>query len=484
MQQHKIIEDYLDNVVPEKISPQKQDELRAELESHIYDRVDFYMESGYDEETALKKAVEQMGETESVKRNFSALYYDSTPKAIFLFSGICIFNLLSVIAAVGYMNFVDPIIYSFPSVAVLSVFLAVFVFLVVYTIKCKRQNLRKQHMGIVSAFVLVSLGSFVTSGIFFPIINAGKLVVRYVTAFPGDGSDLDIYFANIIAVILFTVLSFVAYNKGGAFRKKPYRLSLKQITAILSVLCLCFLVLYGFAFAKYEWWYNQEKITETSEEEYCSFISAEQWKLYDGIEERSHISETEKSLTEKGFVKQKSYEDFIESYIFPYSTQELLEERIASSGGSGYSIFSYTHTMDNEDEYDDMISCILVSYNENGEIIYKLFIPDLDIDYSGCYLNYNDGYETREWCGNLQKGENCEEALKFIRGTGARVIEDKNFKGENSESKYNIYLECYYPFNPDFIDFLFNRYEDVSYCYHVEIISENGIIADYKVSTE
>ena len=88
MQQHKIIEDYLDNVVPEKISPQKQDELRAELESHIYDRVDFYMESGYDEETALEKAVEQMGETESVKRNFSALYYDSTPKAIFLFSGI------------------------------------------------------------------------------------------------------------------------------------------------------------------------------------------------------------------------------------------------------------------------------------------------------------------------------------------------------------------------------------------------------------
>ncbi|MBQ2828700.1 MAG: hypothetical protein IJF20_05595 [Clostridia bacterium] len=484
MQRPEFVEDYLDSVIPEKISLKTQSELREELESHIYDRADFYIEIGYDEETALKKAVEQMGETESVKRNFNALYYDSTSKAIFLFSGICIWNLLAIIAAWGYMNFVDPIMYSLPSVAVLAVFLAVFVFLVVYTIKCKRQNLRKQHIGIVAAFVLISLGSFITSGIFFPIINAGKLVVRYVTTFPGDGSDLDIYFANIIAVILFTVLSFIAYDKGGAFRKKPYRLSLKQITAILSVLCLCFLVLYGFAFAKYEWWYNQEKITETSEKEYCSFISAEQWKLYDGIEERSYISETEKSLTEKGFVKQKSYEDFIESYIFPYSTQELLEERIASSGGSGYSIFSYTHTMDNEDEYDDIISCILVSYNENGEIIYKLFIPDMDIDYSGCYLNYNDGYETREWCGNLRKGENCEEALNFIRGTGARVIEDKNFKGENSESKYNIYLECYHPFNPDFIDFLFNRYEDVSYSYRIEIISENGIIADYKVLTE
>ncbi len=484
MQQHKIVEDYLDSVIPKKISPKTQGELREELESHIYDRADFYMEIGYDEETALKKSVEQMGETESVKRNFNALYYDSTPKAIFLFSGICIWNLLAIIAAWGYMNFVDPIMYSLPSIALLTVFLAVFVFLVVYTIKCKRQNLRKQHIGIVAAFVLISLGSFITSGIFFPIINAGKLIVRYLTTFPGEGSDLDIYFANIIAVILFTVLSFIAYDKGSAFRKKPYRLSLKQITAILSVCCVCFLVLYGFAFAKYEWWYNQEEITETSEEEYFSFISAEQRALYNGIEEGNDISKTEKKLTEKGFVKQKSYEAFIKRYIFPYTTEKLLEERIASSDGSGYSILSYTHAMNDEDEYDDIISCVLLAYNENGEIFYKLFIPDMDNDYSGCYLNYNDGQEAKEWYDNLRKGESCEDALIFIRGTGAVIIEDKSFKGENFDSKYNIYLECYYPLKPDFIDFLFNWREEASYCYRIEIISENGIITDYKVLTE
>lgn len=484
MQRPEFVEDYLDSVIPEKISLKTQSELREELESHIYDRAEFYIEIGYDEETALKKAVEQMGETESVKRSFNALYYDSTPKAIFLFSGICIWNLLAVIAAWGYMNFVDPIMYSLPSVAVLAVFLAVFVFLVVYTIKCKRQNLRKQHIGIVAAFVLISLGSFITSGIFFPIINAGKLVVRYVTTFPGDGSDLDIYFANIIAVILFTVLSFIAYDKGSAFRKKPYRLSLKQITAILSALCLCFLVIYGFAVAKYEWWYNQEEITETSEEEYISAIAAQQRDIYNGIEKGNDASKIENRLTEAGFVKQKSYEAFIKSYIFPYTTEKLLEERISSSGGSGYSVFSYTHTMNDEDEYDDIISCILVSYNENGEIIYKLFIPDMDNDFSGCYLNYNDGYETREWYDNLQKGEDCETAFEFIRNTGAIIIEDKKFEAENVESKYNIYLECYYPLKPDYIDFLFNWREEVSYCYHIEIISEDDIITDYKIQSE
>ena len=125
MQQHKIVKEYLDKVIPKKISPKTQDELREEMESHIYDRADFYMEIGYDEEAAVKKAVEQMGETESVKRNFNALYYDSTPKAIFLFSGICIWNLLAIVAEVGYMNFVDPIMFSLPSIAFMAVFLAV-----------------------------------------------------------------------------------------------------------------------------------------------------------------------------------------------------------------------------------------------------------------------------------------------------------------------------------------------------------------------
>lgn len=483
MQQYKVVEEYLDRVIPEKISPKMQEELRKEIEGHIYDRVDFYIEIGFDEEAALKKAVEQMGETDSVKRNFNALYCDSTPKAIFLFSGICIWNLMAVIYAFGYMNFVDPIIYSLPSVAVMTVFLAMFVFLTVYTIKCARQKLTKQLLSIVSAFTLVSLGSFITSGIFFPIINGGKLVVKYLTSFPGDGSDIDIYVANIVSVILFAVLSFRAYENISTFRKKPRRLSLKQITTILLACCVCFLVLYGFAFSKYEWWYNTEDFSETSEEEYISVITEEQREIYNGIESENYISETDKELTEKGFIKQKSYEAFIKNYIFPYGTKELLEERISETGGNGYAIYSYTHTMNEENEYDDIISSIMVSYNKNGEIIYKLFIPDTDNTFSSFYyLNYDDGYEVKEWCDNLRKGEACKTALDFIRNTGAVITEDTKFEGERTESKYNIYFECYHPIKPDYIHFLLDWYEETSYCYHIEIVSENGTITDYKIS--
>ena len=96
MQQHKTVEDYLDNVIPEKISKKIKDEIRAELESHIYDKADFYLNIGYDEETSIKKSIEEMGEAESVKSEFCSLYKDSTIKGLLLFGSICILNLISV----------------------------------------------------------------------------------------------------------------------------------------------------------------------------------------------------------------------------------------------------------------------------------------------------------------------------------------------------------------------------------------------------
>lgn len=485
MRRYKFVDEYLRDVISEKISPQMQKELREELEGHIYDRAEFYMEIGFDEETALKKSVEQMGETESVKRNFNALYRDSTYKAVLAFSGICAWNLLAIIWGLGYMNFVDPIMYSLPSIAVMAVFLAVFVFLTAYTVRCARQKLTKQLMGIAAAFTLVSLGSFITSGIFFPIINGGKLVVRYLTAFSGDGSDMDIYVANIISVISFTVFSFIAYDKISTYRKKPHRLSLKQITVILSACSVCFLVLYGFAFSKYEWWYNTENFSETSEKEYVSFITEEQRGIYNSIEFGNEISETEKELTEQGFVKHKSCENFIKSYIFPYRTEEFLREKIAEAEGSGHAVYSYIHSANEEHEYDDIISCIIVSYNEKGEIVYKLFVPDTDNTFSGFYyLDYDDGEEVKDWYENLYEGQDCENALEFIRNTGAVTTEDKKLNGKSTESEYNIYFACYHPFNPNFIDFLFDWHDEESYCYHIEITSENGIITDHRISIE
>ena len=85
MQQRKIVEDYLNTVIPKKLSEDKKSEIRAEIECHIYDRADFYMEIGYDEATAFEKAVEQMGEAEPVRAELTAIHQDSSLKGFLLF---------------------------------------------------------------------------------------------------------------------------------------------------------------------------------------------------------------------------------------------------------------------------------------------------------------------------------------------------------------------------------------------------------------
>lgn len=49
-------------------------EVSYELESHIADRIEYYEEIGYDEETAAQKAVEHMGDPEAVSNAFCEIY--------------------------------------------------------------------------------------------------------------------------------------------------------------------------------------------------------------------------------------------------------------------------------------------------------------------------------------------------------------------------------------------------------------------------
>ena len=484
MQQHKIVEEYLDRIIPQRISPKTEEEIREEIESHIYDKADFYMEIGYDEETAIKKAVEQMGETEDVKAKFSALYKDSLLKAILLFFGICTWNVAAVTAYLGYMNFVDPVDYELPTIAFLIPVLAAIVLLIVYTIKCIRQKLQKQLLGIIGAFVLVSLGSFVTSGIFFPVINAGKLIIKYITngVYPTEGpvagSDMDIIIANIILVILYTALSFRAYNKMG-FRNKPYRLSLKQITVILSVVSLCFTVVYGFAYAKYEWNYTQV-LNEAKENDVSnSAVTAEQRKMYDCIEIGDKIEETEKILTQNGFVKQKkNFSDYISGCYMPFWVDDYLAEKNPEKSDESEH-YVYCHTI--ESECSDIISCIVVSCNANGEIGYKLFIPDVEQIGQICYLNYSHGEEMADLSDNIEKGDSVENILKLVRTTDAHIIEDENHVGEKTVNTYKIYFSCYYPLEPDFFDLIFNSFDEEKYENDLEIVAENGAIKEFEV---
>lgn len=224
MQQRKIVEDYLDSVIPQKISEATKSRLRAELECHIHDRADFYMEIGYDEDAAFEKAVEQMGEGEEVKTEFESLYNDSTLKGVLLFLGMCTVNWLSVSQfGLGYWYFIEPSMHHFPSIIELAAFLAGFVFLTVHTIKCCRHKLHNQLMGMSTAYAVMAFASVITSGLFYPIFNAGYLAYCYITNSPAPESDLAVP-VNIVVLVAYALISFWSLMRESKPRKKPYLL--------------------------------------------------------------------------------------------------------------------------------------------------------------------------------------------------------------------------------------------------------------------
>ncbi len=86
-------DDYL-NTVRQNIKNKKlHAPVCAELESHLQDSADFYVEIGYDEETANRKALEDMGEPHSIAEKFGKLYNLSFVQYLmFVFYCIAVFG--------------------------------------------------------------------------------------------------------------------------------------------------------------------------------------------------------------------------------------------------------------------------------------------------------------------------------------------------------------------------------------------------------
>ncbi len=104
------IKKYIASVVPSNIPDKRRKLLSDELESHIYDKVDHYEEIGYTKEQSIRKALEEMGEGEEVKRSinvcFEDLYHEKTWWSILAFGAVNILNILSFNSVKYSCNFI------------------------------------------------------------------------------------------------------------------------------------------------------------------------------------------------------------------------------------------------------------------------------------------------------------------------------------------------------------------------------------------
>ncbi|MBQ8782620.1 MAG: hypothetical protein IJZ57_02475 [Clostridia bacterium] len=112
------IESYIDSVIPKNIPKSKQQKLKEEIESHIYDRIDFYTEIGYDTDSSINKALADMGEDEatktSIRNDFEELHYERIWVSVLTGLGMLFLHFWSFFCNWGYYDGLDgyrPVVY-------------------------------------------------------------------------------------------------------------------------------------------------------------------------------------------------------------------------------------------------------------------------------------------------------------------------------------------------------------------------------------
>ena len=156
---------FVSDVVNQIINPNAKKPIQAELESHILDKADYYMEIGYSKDDAFKRATEEMGDAYETAVPLNKLN-DNPYNAVF--------NILSFIALVAivifynknnfYFSYVGDNLYYFPHYISLD-FISTFIFACYILLLWLSHKLKSKAVPImiILSFIAMAFFSFQTT---------------------------------------------------------------------------------------------------------------------------------------------------------------------------------------------------------------------------------------------------------------------------------------------------------------------------------
>lgn len=366
MQQRKIVEDYLNSVIPQKISETTKARLRAEIECHIYDRADFYMKIGYDEDAAFEKAIEQMGEGEEVKTEFESLYNDSTLKAFLLFISSLFVDLSAVISgfggAIAWALVSDySMMFSFESL-LFSACVVCFTFFTIHYAYMTNQPKKLKAIGF--ANIIMSLLTAFANSVYYPF--AFLLAEAFNDLFFGDEGH---YFSNgylslIISVPAF-IFSFVLYFKlkkskvESRCRKISFRRLLVIYVVVFTVVCTVGWYICNTPVSEY---FNCSGVACLVEEQLLEPLKSDQTDaLFDSITGDTDFAQADEMLKKDGFFPHTEIEKHISDKEDLDRCADDLEYILSGEG-------EIVYTKPDEGYISYYNRCIVIYPSENGKV--------------------------------------------------------------------------------------------------------------------
>ncbi len=425
------VNEFINSFLPDNISKKKRQQLYDEIECHILDRADFYIEIGYDEETALMKSMECFGEEsemkESIKKDFEELYHERFYYAVIAGIIPLIFNVIAAFTG----NFIHTADYagspSAENVFMSSLFVC---FIILQIIFCYKKGYRKSLIatGISNILIICTLivAFYPQSAIYALPLNISYLLEKLTPLIMKNAADdlpnIFSWYGTIIFLGGTALISFILAKRVKNNGKSGKR-SLKGVAVLAFIMCgVCFLngVLYTPAkeyFREYRIWFDTMNDT----------VSEQSLEAFDLIPLGCTYENAKAYLENLGYVNTEDYIKTLsreEQKMFRYNLGEM-----DFSFSEDYEIF---FEKDKKYYRRDENAFFFIRTDENGIITCKGI---------GVGSEYEDKYGSKShYCGEAYDTGKCEKDFINTKKGDSKDEVLKKFTEENGHL-YTLFSE-------------------------------------------
>ncbi|MGN1419528.1 MAG: permease prefix domain 1-containing protein [Acutalibacteraceae bacterium] len=461
------VQKYIDSVIPKNIPKSRQSSISDELESHIYEKIDFYEEIGYSKEQSIKKALEEMGEDEEVKQSicdeFDELYHEKTWWAFAVGAGILLINFICGIiglwvSGIDYMG--DPIL---PQ-ATASVVLILIIFgIILFAVKKRYVNVL---IGIAVSNFIIGISIlwcfYPQCAIWSAYYNLCYLLDKFTPLFAIDYFDIAesvCFFGSIIFVIAISVFCiFLAINIE-EMKDKTIKNIRKGIGFVFAALCVATCILHPLSTEykdNYKKWFF----------EYNVCISAESTAIY------NELNETESYDDAVGILKSADYTNYEE---FEKTLEKAILKQIRANMNH-FTLFDDSYEIwfnPEKDIYGN--GFVFIKKDQEG----NLTGYGIGNGFTMYTTNSSGDYDFRIYETQSVRKDDMQKSMKMFKNLkiGDKEEDVMNFFGKEQGVKYTIFTEKN--------DGKISHYYRICCCnydlyeaYYLELTFEDGILTN------
>ena len=489
MSKPKIVSDYLEAAVPKGLTASRRKLLTDELESHIYDKAEHYIEIGYPEEESFEKAVAEMGDAEPVSESFRKLYKESHTVNILI-----MVLLIGINAVASYYNLGGNMVESMsdPNFMIVLLSLGYFsatVLLMKYAYGRKQTN---KLAAVGASMLLVSIPSFFIGTVFVPggyavTENLFFLLEKFI------GTDCINRIENhfTIPYILYTlgmpivlsVISFVLSLKSACYESEkrfrlPY-LGLKTVAAILVLFTLGNAVVYPFA-REYE---DSHFIYKSEESPASQTLTQLDSKIQNG-DSRSAVLPLFKQA---GMIPSDTFSAMLNAENNNNELETKINKMLQGKQNAELYFFSFENSEDYAFLAELPADYFLVEFDKNGKICGKEMSIDKADAIFDVGISSTDPEGLEHYCKRLKAGMSKQEVVDIVTTPACiKVFASASRKGSTVTEIQSYYAQTTKPTKTIFGLAVPSEFGGDSHVerFWITLVFENGVLKEQPETTK